>query len=115
MIGLPRETKRERVIDILKSEFCPICVNTWTFVLILIRPNSMQTTDRAGAQAFFYSADLTQSAYFRFHNRSEDIKNLYLVGAGTHPGAGVPGVLSSAKVVEHLLKEDFPQPTGAML
>lgn len=44
----------------------------------------------------------TQSAWFRFHNKSEVIKNLYLVGAGTHPGAGIPGVLSSAKVIERL-------------
>ena len=43
---------------------------------------------------------------FWFHNRSEDIKNLYFTGAGTHPGAGMPGVLSSAKVVENLLCED---------
>ena len=50
----------------------------------------------------------TQSAFFRFHNRAEDFKNLYFVGAGTHPGAGVPGVLSSAKVVEQLLLEDSP-------
>ena len=46
---------------------------------------------------------LTQSAWFRFHNRSEEIDGLYLVGAGTHPGAGLPGVLTSAKVVEGLL------------
>jgi phytoene desaturase len=46
---------------------------------------------------------LTQSAYFRPHNQSEDVKGLYLVGAGTHPGAGVPGVLSSAKVLERLV------------
>ena len=45
----------------------------------------------------------TQSAWFRFHNKSEIIKNLILVGAGTHPGAGIPGVLSSAKVMESLL------------
>ncbi|RKR02551.1 phytoene desaturase [Kushneria sinocarnis] len=44
-----------------------------------------------------------QSAWFRFHNRSEALDNLLLVGAGTHPGAGVPGVLSSARVLEHLL------------
>ncbi len=44
-----------------------------------------------------------QSAYFRFHNRSEDVANLYFVGAGTHPGAGMPGVLCSAKVLEHVL------------
>ena len=44
-----------------------------------------------------------QSAWFRFHNRAEGIKNLYLVGAGTHPGAGVPGVLCSAKVLDTLV------------
>ena len=44
-----------------------------------------------------------QSAWFRFHNRAEGIKNLYLVGAGTHPGAGLPGVLCSAKVLDALI------------
>lgn len=44
-----------------------------------------------------------QSAWFRFHNRSEDLENLFFCGAGTHPGAGVPGVVSSAKVVEKLV------------
>jgi phytoene desaturase len=44
-----------------------------------------------------------QSAWFRFHNRSEGIRNLYLVGAGTHPGAGLPGVLSSARVVDRMI------------
>jgi phytoene desaturase len=46
-----------------------------------------------------------QSAWFRFHNRAEGIRNLYLVGAGTHPGAGLPGVISSAKAVDHLISE----------
>jgi phytoene desaturase len=46
---------------------------------------------------------LTQSAWFRPHNRSEDFDNLYIVGAGTHPGAGVPGVLSSAKIAADLI------------
>ena len=46
-----------------------------------------------------------QSAYFRFHNQAEDINSLYFVGAGTHPGAGLPGVLSSAKILEKILKE----------
>lgn len=44
-----------------------------------------------------------QSAWFRFHNKAEGIKNLYLVGAGTHPGAGLPGVLCSAKVIDALI------------
>ncbi len=46
---------------------------------------------------------LRQSAWFRFHNRSEDLQGLYLVGAGTHPGAGLPGVLTSAKVLDRLV------------
>jgi phytoene desaturase len=45
---------------------------------------------------------LTQSAWFRPHNRSENVRNLFLVGAGTHPGAGVPGVLSSARILDKL-------------
>ena len=50
--------------------------------------------------AFGMEPLLQQSAYFRPHNRSEDVRGLYLVGAGTHPGAGVPGVLMSAKTLE---------------
>ena len=46
---------------------------------------------------------LTQSAWFRPHNRSEDVRNLFLVGAGTHPGAGLPGVLSSARVLDKVV------------
>ena len=53
----------------------------------------------AGA-AFGLEPILTQSAWFRPHNASEDIRNLFLVGAGTHPGAGLPGVLSSARILD---------------
>jgi phytoene desaturase len=49
---------------------------------------------------FSFAPLLSQSASFRAHNRSEDIDGLYLVGAGTHPGAGVPGVISSARVLD---------------
>ncbi len=50
--------------------------------------------------AFGIEPILTQSAWFRPHNRSEDVRNLFLVGAGTHPGAGLPGVLSSARILD---------------
>ncbi|MFO0552565.1 MAG: phytoene desaturase [Polyangiaceae bacterium] len=53
--------------------------------------------------AFGFEPVLTQSAYFRPHNKSEDVKNLFIVGAGTHPGAGVPGVLSSARVLDSVV------------
>lgn len=52
---------------------------------------------------FSISPYFTQSAWFRFHNKSEAIDGLYLTGAGTHPGAGMPGVLCSAKVLDHLV------------
>jgi phytoene desaturase len=55
--------------------------------------------------AFGLEPVLTQSAWFRPHNRSEDIERLYLVGAGTHPGAGVPGVLSSARILDTVVPD----------
>lgn len=60
--------------------------------------------------AFSVQPILTQSAWFRPHNRSEDFDNLYFVGAGTHPGAGLPGVLSSAIIVENLIGRAVPAP-----
>lgn len=60
--------------------------------------------------AFQFEPILTQSAWFRPHNVSEDIPGLYLCGAGTHPGAGLPGVLSSAKVLERVI----PCPDGVI-
>ncbi len=53
--------------------------------------------------AFSVQPTLLQSAWFRPHNRSEDIPNLYFAGAGTHPGAGLPGVISSGKIVADLI------------
>ena len=53
--------------------------------------------------AFSVEPILTQSAWFRPHNRSEDIANLYFAGAGTHPGAGLPGVISSGKIVAEMI------------
>jgi len=52
---------------------------------------------------FSFEPVLRQSAWFRPHNRSEDVAGLYIVGAGTHPGAGVPGVLSSARVLDKVV------------
>lgn len=55
--------------------------------------------------AFSFEPVLTQSAWFRPHNASEDVEHLYLVGAGTHPGAGLPGVLSSARVLDTVVPD----------
>jgi phytoene desaturase len=61
--------------------------------------------------AFSVAPKLTQSAWFRPHNRDAQIPGLYLVGAGTHPGAGMPGVINSAKATAQLILEDWG--TGA--
>ena len=52
---------------------------------------------------FSIQPKFSQSAYFRFHNKSEIYNGLYFVGAGTHPGAGIPGVLSSAKILDKII------------
>jgi phytoene desaturase len=57
--------------------------------------------------AFSLEPKLTQSAYFRLHNRDSRIRGLYFVGAGTHPGAGIPGVVNSAKATAGLIIEDM--------
>lgn len=57
--------------------------------------------------AFSLEPLLTQSAWFRGHNRDDKLRNLYLAGAGTHPGAGIPGVIASAKATAKLMLEDL--------
>ena len=65
--------------------------------------------------AFSIQPKLTQSAWFRPHNRADDYDNLYLVGAGTHPGAGLPGVLATATMAANLIgsASHSPAPVSA--
>ncbi len=67
-----------------------------------------------GGAGFSVAPYFSQSAWFRFHNRSEGLKNFYLVGAGTHPGAGLPGVVCSAKVVDSLIPPAAAANAGAV-
>lgn len=75
----------------------------------LLTPLDFETTlaSYQGA-AFSFEPLFSQSAWFRPHNVSEDIQQLYFAGAGTHPGAGIPGVLSSAKIAERLVCQRLP-------
>jgi phytoene desaturase len=57
--------------------------------------------------AFSVAPSLIQSAFFRPHNKSDSIPGLYIVGSGTHPGAGVPGVINTAKATCGLVAQDF--------
>ncbi len=74
----------------------------------LLTPLDFETTLNTHlGTGFSFEPLFTQSAWFRPHNESEDVRNLFFVGAGTHPGAGVPGVLSSAKIAEQLLCQRY--------
>jgi phytoene desaturase len=80
-------------------------------VLHLFTPNDFATELNAfHGNAFAIEPKFTQTAWFRPHNRSEDVDGLYLVGAGTHPGAGVPGVLMSAETTYGSIAEDLGLP-----
>ena len=71
---------------------------------LMLTPQDFQDKlNSVNGAAFSLEPVLTQSAWFRPHNKSEDIDNLYLVGAGTHPGAGMPGVIASAKVLDRVV------------
>lgn len=93
------------VLDILEQTVCP-GLRDAVEVKFHVTPEhfSSQLLTHHGS-GFSIQPTLFQSAWFRFHNRSEDVAGLYLVGAGTHPGAGLPGVLCSAKVLETYIPE----------
>ena len=103
----------DRILDALDAEHLPgLRDNLATQFHVDPRYFEGELRSYRGA-AFGLEPTLTQSAYFRFHNRSEDVDGLYFVGAGVHPGAGLPGVLSSAKVLERVVPQ--PQASGNMI
>jgi phytoene desaturase len=94
---------KEKVIDRLQQDLLPHLREHLTIERIMTPDHfATELLSPLGA-GFSIQPILTQSAWFRFHNQSEELDNLYFVGAGTHPGAGVPGVVSSAKVVAKLI------------
>jgi phytoene desaturase len=107
---------RERVMDALENE-----VGLEGFreaIVVEHRFTPVDFQEELGSwfgAAFSIEPTLMQSAYFRPHNRLSEIDGLYLVGAGTHPGAGVPGVLLSAEIAADLILKEFPvrQSAGA--
>ena len=98
---------RDRIMQFLEENYLPD-LRANIVAEHYIDPLHFQgTLNSFKGAAFSVQPILTQSAYFRPHNRSEDFDNLYLVGAGTHPGAGLPGVLSSSKIAEKLIQESL--------
>ena len=94
---------RDRIVAALGETILPDLENTIT-ADFWMDPTDFRNKYRATHGAgFSISPIFRQSAWFRYKNRDPKIRNLYFVGAGTHPGAGMPGVLSSAKVLDRLI------------
>jgi len=96
-----------RLLEILEQRTLPGLANRLGEVFHFGPADFEQELNAHLGSAFSLEPLLTQSAWFRVHNRDDVIRNLYFVGAGTHPGAGIPGVVGSAKATAGLMIEDL--------
>ncbi|CAN5637812.1 phytoene desaturase [soil metagenome] len=100
---------RDRVLAYLEARYIPNLRRDLVTVRHITPFDFRDELNAHLGSAFSLEPILSQSAWFRPHNRDGEIGNLYLVGAGTHPGAGVPGVIGSAKATAGLIIEDWMQ------
>ena len=101
---------RDRIVEALDATILPDLKQTITADFWMDPEDFKRDYNAMHGAGFSISPIFRQSAWFRYKNRDPHISNLYFVGAGTHPGAGLPGVLSSAKALERL----FPEPLHAL-
>ena len=97
------ETYRQEIEARLQEKLLPGLADEIVTSRLLTPQDFQDRLSSFRGAAFGLEPVLTQSAWFRPHNRSEDVDRLYLVGAGTHPGAGLPGVLSSARILDRVV------------
>lgn len=95
---------RDAIMNFLEENYLPDLQENIVVEHHIDPLHFQQTLNSYKGSAFSVEPILTQSAWFRPHNKSEDVEDLFFVGAGTHPGAGLPGVLSSAKIAENLIE-----------
>ena len=98
---------RDRILEILEQRLMPGLRERITTCFHYTPSDFAADLGAHLGSAFSLEPLLTQSAWFRVHNRDDKIPNLYFVGAGTHPGAGIPGVVGSAKATAGLMIEDL--------
>ena len=98
--GALAEPYRRRIAEMLESSVLPGLSDAIVTSKVTTPQEFQDDFQSYRGSGFGLEPVLTQSAWFRPHNRSSDVRNLYLVGAGTHPGAGLPGVLSSARILD---------------
>jgi phytoene desaturase len=94
---------RDRIVNYLEERYLPGLSKHIVTEHYIDPLHFAETLNSHVGSAFSVEPILTQSAWFRPHNRSKDVANLYFAGAGTHPGAGLPGVMSSGKIVADMI------------
>lgn len=104
---------RDRIFDYLEERYMPGLRSQLVTSRIFTPHDFRDQLNAHVGSAFSLEPILTQSAWFRPHNRDSTLSNLYLVGAGTHPGAGLPGVIGSAKATAGLMVQDMGERTAA--
>ncbi|MGF1543778.1 MAG: phytoene desaturase [Parvularculaceae bacterium] len=100
-------TYRDKIFAYLEERYIPGLTKNLVTSHIFTPDDFASELNAHAGSAFSIEPILSQSAYFRVHNRDDQIPNLYFVGAGTHPGAGVPGVVGSAKATAGLMIDDL--------
>ncbi len=98
---------RDRILEIVEERMLPGLASRLGPVFHYTPQDFETDLNSHLGSAFSLEPLLTQSAWFRVHNRDDEIENLYFVGAGTHPGAGIPGVVGSAKATAGLMIADL--------
>jgi phytoene desaturase len=103
----------DRILDYLERRCIPGLRENLVTTRIFTPADFEQELNAHVGSAFSLEPVLTQSAYFRVHNRDDKIGGLYFVGAGTHPGAGIPGVVGSAKATAGVMLADLELASSA--
>ncbi|HCA91373.1 MAG TPA: phytoene desaturase, partial [Alphaproteobacteria bacterium] len=103
---------RDRIVAALGRTIMPDLEKTITEDFWMTPEDFLNDYRSMHGAGFSIAPLFIQSAWFRYHNRDPHISNLYFAAAGAHPGAGMPGVLCSAKVVERLIEEEERAHTG---
>ena len=101
------ENLKNKIVKELSKTIMPDLENNITDVFWMNPKDFKNDYNSMHGAGFSIAPIFTQSAWFRYHNKDKKIKNLYFSAAGSHPGAGIPGVLSSAKVVENIIKSEL--------
>ncbi|UOF00049.1 phytoene desaturase [Bdellovibrio reynosensis] len=96
----------EKILNYLEARYLPDLKQNLVVQKIFTPKDFSKNLNAHVGSAFSLEPILTQSAFFRTHNKDDKLKGLYFVGAGTHPGAGVPGVISSAKATAKVVMSD---------